>query len=444
MQPSNSRNSSYSVTTTIWKEHPQRYAPFFLIQAQRNDFHETEIEFLIRRLLTIQCQTRGELHCPRSPEHGQAFLYQEGQVVKYVCEPGYTLLGKEIVRCVEGEWEAPFPICLEVTADGDALPLDAAPELSQPRSAPSSVGEGRKRRMRLQQGDEPQGDEARLRMVIYPRRRIFRSRVARLRSAAELEDEERKRSAKKDDDKSTSSSTTIHLQAPPSVVYVRRTVSPGKSESQEKTLTEQYRTAAVHMTVDNSEDKLQVVALPRAAVSQNDKGDESLRHLYWMAQQYYPRHASLMEYRSGNPVVMTLSESQMAWINSLHPELRDQYLKDLYVLRAEEAVEGARALSFLRRYDDAYIRQPLIAQDLTPIYDYSCNQAGSHFVTAPKLPNAHIARYDRRQNPNHPYQHYLAAVYRCNPGYVMLDTRFTELTCSRRSWIGTDPICVPH
>ncbi|GIY82727.1 uncharacterized protein CDAR_10121 [Caerostris darwini] len=405
----------------------------------------TSVLFFFAGILVANARPEVNCTAPRSPEHGQAFLYQEGQVVKHVCEPGYTLLGKEIVRCVEGEWEAPFPICLEVTADGDALPLDAAPELSQPPVRPLFGWGGEEgEENATAAGDEPQGDEARLRMVIYPRRRIFRSRVARLRSAAELEDEERKRSAKKDDDKSTSSSTTIHLQAPPSVVYVRRTVSPGKSESQEKTLTEQYRTAAVHMTVDNSEDKLQVVALPRAAVSQNDKGDESLRHLYWMAQQYYPRHASLMEYRSGNPVVMTLSESQMAWINSLHPELRDQYLKDLYVLRAEEAVEGARALSFLRRYDDAYIRQPLIAQDLTPIYDYSCNQAGSHFVTAPKLPNAHIARYDRRQNPNQPYQHYLAAVYRCNPGFVMLDTRFTELTCSRRSWIGTEPICVPH
>ncbi|GBN17881.1 hypothetical protein AVEN_57614-1 [Araneus ventricosus] len=234
------------------------------------------------------------------------------------------------------------------------------------------------------------------------------------------------------------------------MVYVRRTVTPGKSDSQEQTLQEQYRTASVHMTVDNKEDgdKLQVVTLPRAAVSQNDKGDENLRHLYWMAQQYYPRSASLVEYRSGSPVVMTLSESQMAWINSLHPELRDQYLRDLYVLRAEEAVEGTRALSFLRRYDDGYnyyIRQPLVAaHDLTAVYDYSCNQAGSHFVTAPKLANAHIARYDRRQNPNPPYNHYLTAVYRCNPGYVMLDTRFTELTCSRRNWIGTEPICVPR
>lgn len=51
---------------------------------------------------------------PLSPEHGQAFLYQEGQVVKYACEPGYALSGKEIVRCVDGQWEDPNPACLEI------------------------------------------------------------------------------------------------------------------------------------------------------------------------------------------------------------------------------------------------------------------------------------------------------------------------------------------
>lgn len=52
-------------------------------------------------------------------------------------------------------------------------------------------------------------------------------------------------------------------------MHIRRTVTPGKSWSQEQTLKEQYRTASVHMTVDNKEDgdKLQVVTLPRAAVS---------------------------------------------------------------------------------------------------------------------------------------------------------------------------------
>ncbi|GFR03657.1 uncharacterized protein TNCT_91851 [Trichonephila clavata] len=410
--------------------------------------------------LTATVALAGEpvVNCPapRSPDHGQAFLYQDGRVVKFVCEPGYSLQGKEIVRCVEGEWEEGTPSCIEIAGDGEVQPdIPPPPEQAPTRPLFNWGGdEDEENATATVDGEEmPLSDEARLRMVIYPRRRarVLSARVARLHSTAELEEEEKKRSAKKDD--SGSSRTTIHLEGPPSVVYVRRTVSPGKSDSQEQTLKEQYRTASVHMTVENKEDvdKVNVVALPRAAVAPNDKGDESLRHMYWMAQQYYPRQSSLVEYRSGNPVVMTLSESQMAWINSLHPELRDQYLRDLYVLRAEEAAEGTRALAFLRRYDDPYniyaplyLRQPVVSGDITSLYDYSCNQAGSHFVTAPKLPNAHIGRYDRRQNPNAPYNHYLTAVYRCNPGYIMLDTRFTELTCSKRNWIGTEPICVPR
>lgn len=401
---------------------------------------------------------------PISPDHGQAFLYQDGRVVKYVCEPGYVLLGKELVRCNDGKWEDEIPTCLKM--EGDIIPENIPRDVPQPQvlvppSRPlfswgkedDPVDDAEKNS--TVDDEVPMSDEARLRMVLYPRRRArivtTHVRPARIHSSSELEEEEKKRA---DGKKVEKTATTIHLEAPPSSIYVRRTISPGKSDSHEQTLNQQYRTASVHMTVDNAEDAdhVQVVALPRAAVTQNDKGEEALRQMYWWAHQNYPRQASLVEYRSGNPVVMTLTESQIAWINSLHPELRDQYLKDLYVIRAEEAVEGARAQAFLRRYEDAYnlyhapyyYRQPVavVAHDPIAIYDYSCNQAGSPFVTAPKLPNAHIARYDRRQNPNSPRNHYLSAVYRCNSGYVMLDSRFTELHCSQRRWIGTEPICV--
>lgn len=81
-------------------------------------------------------------------------------------------------------------------------------------------------------------------------------------------------------------------------------------------------------------------------------------------------------------------------------------------------------------------------EDPIATYDYTCHESGYPFIKAPKLRNMHIQRYDRRQNPNNPHNHYLAAVYRCNPGYVMSDTRFTELYCSKKSWTGVKPVCV--
>ncbi|GBO02125.1 hypothetical protein AVEN_232842-1 [Araneus ventricosus] len=58
-----------------------------------------------------------EVNCPapRSPDHGQTFLYQDGSVVKYVCDPGYTLIGRGMIRCIDGQWEEPIPLCLEVS-----------------------------------------------------------------------------------------------------------------------------------------------------------------------------------------------------------------------------------------------------------------------------------------------------------------------------------------
>ena len=85
----------------------------------------------------------------------------------------------------------------------------------------------------------------------------------------------------------------------------------------------------------------------------------------------------------------------------------------------------------------------VIVEDPVATYDYSCHESGHPFVKAPYIPNAFVARYDKRQNPNNPHNHYLTAIYKCNPGYVILDTRYTELHCSKKNWIGVKPVCVP-
>lgn len=425
--------------------------------------------FAFAVLIAVATAAEPIVNClvPISPEHGQSFLYQQGKTVKYVCEPGYKLQGKEIISCLDGQWEEPTPTCLEMNAANDPIlteeaaadplapPPPSRPLFSWGLDEPESEPELEKNST---EDESPQGDEARVRMVLYPSRRIVTSRVrtARLQSGSELEAEEKKRSSNKE----KSSSTTIHLQAPPSTIYVRRTLNPSNTN---QASSEQYREEALHMRLDENGDTVQVVSMPRAAVfQQSDKAgqsEEARRQMYWYAHQYYyPRQSSLLEYQeNGSPVAMTLSDSQINWINSLHPELRDQYLRDMYITRAGVVDEQARAHAFMGRYGyrygDAYNmmygaplyhRQPvsLVVEDPVQSYDYSCHQAYSPFVRAPKLPNAHVARYDRRQNPNTPNNHYLSAIYRCNSGYVMLDTRFTELHCSKRRWSGTMPVCV--
>ncbi|XP_054712799.1 uncharacterized protein LOC129222327 [Uloborus diversus] len=357
--------------------------------------------------------SRAESNCtaPRAPDNSDAFMYQDGRVVKYVCDPGYVLIGRQMVRCIDGKWEEPIPVCKKMndeTAD-EELVKPIPPKIPErPLFNWGDDDESEKNETSIEDENELLNDEGRVRLLLYPRRSVFTTRFirpTRLQSGTELEEEERKRSQTGD-----------------------------------------------KKTIENDETKRQVISFPRAPVTQNDKGyQDNLRHMYYMAHHYYP-----YEYRSGSPVSATLSHSQLAWINSLHPELRDQYLRDLYYLGADETTNEARAHhAYLRRYGNAYnllyssvpyyYREPsvaLLSEDPVTEYDYSCNQAHSSFVKAPRLPNMHIARYDRRQNPNSPHNNYLSAVYRCNPGYIMLDARHTELHCSKRRWIGVQPICV--
>ncbi|KAG8182206.1 hypothetical protein JTE90_004140 [Oedothorax gibbosus] len=387
---------------------------------------------------------------PRSPLHGQSFLYQDGQVVKYVCEPGFEIRGRPTARCVDGAWEDPAPMCIPMGETDDLedllLPPDTPEEsadLVTPPRRPlfnwggdediddDEIDDGNS--TATDDDDTPMGDQPRVRTVVYPNRVLLRNallRRAALRSRViELEEADRK---------NKEGGRSVHLQGPPpSVLYLRRS---GKSS--DGPAGQQVRTAAVEQEGESTEQP------------QGDKGGDAQRQYYWWAAQHYyqhPQSAALVDYTSVHPYGLT--ESQMAWINSLHPETRDQYLRDIYGVRTDHVVEAQRAQAFLSRYGDAYnyyhpyyyYREPLAVltqQDIVSTYDYSCNQAGSPFVRAPKLRNAHIAKYDRRQNPNAPNNHYLAVVYRCNPGYVMYDTRHTDLFCSKRAWIGTDPVCV--
>lgn len=53
---------------------------------------------------------------------------------------------------------------------------------------------------------------------------------------------------------------------------------------------------------------------------------------------------------------MTLTESQLAWINSLPADLRDQYLKDMYIMRVGDTDEPERVQTIVARdpYDYVY------------------------------------------------------------------------------------------
>ena len=72
------------------------------------------------------------------------------------------------------------------------------------------------------------------------------------------------------------------------------------------------------------------------------QSDDALRQLYWYAHYYH----------NGVPAVLRLTESQLRWIDSLHPELRDQYLRGAYIVRAGDTAEPERVASLIAR--DAY------------------------------------------------------------------------------------------
>lgn len=345
---------------------------------------------------------------------------------------------------METEWSSEPPQC--VPEEGSSAPSRTGVDAKEiPYSRPLFSWGPQKSNTTGKNDTEMLQDEARLHMVLYPerqRQQRIRTAALRVQSATELEEEQKKRSR---DDKS----------ATPSVIYVRKSVTPGKVVIQEDALRRQYEVAALHLTGDPD---VSVVTLPRASVSTDDKGGQSeqtTRQMYIMAQDYlYPRQAVVDPNRP--PVVVTLTESQMLWINSLHPDLREQYLKDLYNTRAKEAEESVRAQEFLRRYEDAaqliynrpyYIRQPVavMVEDPVSSYDYTCHQSDDRgravLYRAPRIPNAQPPSYHRGKNPNYPYNDYLRAAYRCKPGYALRDARFDTLHCSQKTWIGQRPTC---
>lgn len=83
-------------------------------------------------------------------------------------------------------------------------------------------------------------------------------------------------------------------------------------------------------------------------VFQGDEGyqsDDALRQLYWYAHYYH----------NGAPAVMTLTDSQLRWIDSLHPDLREQYLKGMYIVRVGNPAEPERVASIIARDPYNYV-----------------------------------------------------------------------------------------
>lgn len=49
----------------------------------------------------------------RPPLHSKIFIAKDNSYYVVDCETSYTIIGKSIVRCVNGEWDAPPPKCIE-------------------------------------------------------------------------------------------------------------------------------------------------------------------------------------------------------------------------------------------------------------------------------------------------------------------------------------------
>ena len=71
--------------------------------------------------------------------------------------------------------------------------------------------------------------------------------------------------------------------------------------------------------------------------------------------------------------MLRLTESQLRWIDSLHPELRDQYLRGAYIVRAGDTAEPERVASLIAReaYDYLY-RVPYIRRAASSKYIFFC------------------------------------------------------------------------
>ncbi|XP_076362752.1 uncharacterized protein LOC143253197 isoform X3 [Tachypleus tridentatus] len=55
---------------------------------------------------------------PRSPVNGEHFIFENGQLVKFRCLPGYRMVGEAEMKCIRGQWSSPTPKCLVVNPHG--------------------------------------------------------------------------------------------------------------------------------------------------------------------------------------------------------------------------------------------------------------------------------------------------------------------------------------
>ena len=52
-------------------------------------------------------------NCPSldHPTNGQVYVIQNGQLALFICNEGYSIVGKSISYCVGGKWSFPPPVC---------------------------------------------------------------------------------------------------------------------------------------------------------------------------------------------------------------------------------------------------------------------------------------------------------------------------------------------
>ena len=49
----------------------------------------------------------------RNPSNGRRFgtRFSHGNMVSFDCQPGYSLVGDRVVRCIHGKWNSTVPVC---------------------------------------------------------------------------------------------------------------------------------------------------------------------------------------------------------------------------------------------------------------------------------------------------------------------------------------------
>ncbi|CRK94788.1 CLUMA_CG008282, isoform A [Clunio marinus] len=79
-----------------------------------------------------------------------------------------------------------------------------------------------------------------------------------------------------------------------------------------------------------------------------------------------------------------------------------------------------------------------ITNDFAQHLDLSCMSKG--LVKAPQIKNAYL-KYNRRRKGE---KLFLVAYYECDDGYELEDSEHDRLYCSRESWVGNTPVCIPQ